>query len=405
MDFKSSSISKAFSNDAESINIPKPGSVQTDWSKGAAFTGHAPDLTRHSGLPTPPNSISPNFPAHGLSARVVKEGLASPPSQVDSDIDLQDAMDHAHSQDRGAAVATQEDGNLDEYGNITPLILAKHHLPGIVLDKGPIAIRHVMNHLSTTLPGFADIPPAKARRIVVSALESRNGGGALGDVQFEKVGWGRWHARIGARRGSATMHPIQEASDALETNRSSIQQPSAAVEIPGAGRHAQKSRRLSHGSWTGESTSSTRSEQGDRHDVAMMEHDVDGMDIDDDHTATLYRPSMRKISEERPFYSDTDEEDWSSIGAAALRANSYSSGGSLPRGYISKGRSRTRSPFSTTFNSLPAHKHRTVLQNNNTARRTSQQRKSNFTALDFNGIEADSQEREAIEALMKMGSM
>ena len=66
-------------------------------------------------------------------------------------------------------------------------MLAKYHLPDIMLSHGPLAIRHIMGYLTTSVPGFAGIPPAKARRLVVGALEGRGGegGGVDGDVEFE----------------------------------------------------------------------------------------------------------------------------------------------------------------------------------------------------------------------------
>ena len=75
--------------------------------------------------------------------------------------------------------------------------------PVIALAKPksrPLAIRHIMGYLATSVPGFAAIPPTKARRLVVASLERSGGDPGLphGGVVFEKVGWGRWDAR---RRG------------------------------------------------------------------------------------------------------------------------------------------------------------------------------------------------------------
>ena len=138
----------------------------------------------------------------------------------------------------------------------------------------------------------------------------------------------------------------------------------------------------------------------------VTEHDVDGMEIDDDRPSPFYKPSMRRISEDPTFYSDTDEEDWSSIGAAALRANSYSSEGSFPRYHAFKKGSRTRSPLPPVPHSLPSHhKHYARHRLHSDADPTLKQRNSTFAPLDFTGIDVDSQEREAIEALMKMGSL
>lgn len=146
-------------------------------------------------LPTPPNSISPALPPHGLKAQLQKARL----TPIDSDLDLQDGQDEA-----AGVHGSPRSSPYDSAGAITPMMLAKFHLPEILLSHGPLAIRHIMGYLTTSVPGFAGIPPAKARRVVVSALEGRGGGGEGGgldgDVEFEKVGWGRWDAR---RRGPA----------------------------------------------------------------------------------------------------------------------------------------------------------------------------------------------------------
>ncbi|KAF2858281.1 hypothetical protein K470DRAFT_259960 [Piedraia hortae CBS 480.64] len=79
---------------------------------------------------------------------------------------------------------------------ITPAMLAHYYLPGIMLGAGPQPIRFLMGELTHSVPGFSRIPPAKARRIIVAALEGRGCGGLDGSVVFFKTGWGRWDARI-----------------------------------------------------------------------------------------------------------------------------------------------------------------------------------------------------------------
>jgi hypothetical protein len=91
-------------------------------------------------------------------------------------------------------------------GSITPTLLAKHHLPKI-LNNGPLDIRHIIGYLTISIPEFSSIQPAKARRLVVEALEGCGGGDRSGlkrDVKFEKVGWERWgreNERASSRSG------------------------------------------------------------------------------------------------------------------------------------------------------------------------------------------------------------
>ncbi|PCD38194.1 hypothetical protein AU210_006677 [Fusarium oxysporum f. sp. radicis-cucumerinum] len=120
-------------------------------------------------LPTPPNSISPNLPPHGLKAQLQKAKL----EPIDSDLDLHEPSDRRRSISPG----------LEASGAITGSLLAKYHLPEILLNHGPLAIRHIMGYLTTSVPGFSGIPPTKARRLV--------------------VGWGRWDAR---KRGQPSRH-------------------------------------------------------------------------------------------------------------------------------------------------------------------------------------------------------
>ncbi|RPA84043.1 hypothetical protein BJ508DRAFT_324031 [Ascobolus immersus RN42] len=101
-----------------------------------------------------------------------------------------------------------QNGHHFDATSITPSLLAKHHIPRILLTHGPLAIRHLTAHLITALPPFSTIPPGKQRRLVVAALEGRSGGtggrgvgGVNGDVVFEKIGWGRWSAHMMGEEG------------------------------------------------------------------------------------------------------------------------------------------------------------------------------------------------------------
>src|SRR6201996_5943013 len=196
-----SALGMALNGKSASVDIPKP----RDAGKGRDNLTAVPAKSskKRSGmLPTPPNSISPNLPPRGHHRRDSSHhGPMSPKSAaVESDIDLQDAPDKTQTTALSAE-ALDRLGDLDLAGAITPGMLAKHHLPDILLAHGPLAIRHIMGYLTTSVPGFSRITSAKARRLVVAALEGRGsgaegGGGVDGDVVFDKVGWGRWDARL-----------------------------------------------------------------------------------------------------------------------------------------------------------------------------------------------------------------
>ena len=347
---------------------------------------------------------------------------------VDSDIDLQDAVDHAKAQDqpqRGLMLTPgfENLAGLDAVGAITPGLLAKHHLPGILLDHGPLAIRHVMGYLTTSVPGFSGIPPAKARRLVVGALEGRGsggeGGGIHGDVEFEKVGWGRWDAK---RRGHASKdgRGVQRQSPLTTRHHSPGRRASSPYTHGGL--------RIPHGSTRRDRAriSSSRPNMkpknrvqrshvadvdNDDHlgDISMLENEADKMSLDGDESC-----SSSEAPEESPILDDgagevTDEEDWASIGAAALRQGSFplnSGGGRIYNKHLSstahvytkdRGGGQTSSALAKSM----------LIPKANTNSLQQQRLHCNNLGglMGFDGVGNDSQEREAIEALVRLSSV
>lgn len=382
---------------ASNISSISQALAATAHRRGNAAAGHDANKTflsvhggvknalRRNGLPTPPNSISPNLPPQGFKAKALKEVPGASLRQLDSDIDLDEAVGHVNSHSMSFSSLAEPLYPAEEYGFITPTYLARTHLPAIVLDQGPIAIRTVMNILAETVPGFSDIPPAKARRIVVSALENRAGGGMKGDVEFEKVGWGKWDARIKgqtvARERSRRI--VQESPISPPTLSAFSFSRSDALRIPGSNRPGLKMRRPSSRSWMEETVTA-----GDvnRESFDMVEDEADKMSIDGDEAAPHDLPD-EEGSYEVPFYSDTDTEDWAGMGPAALRESSFSGGG----------RSRY---LSTSLKTRSRH-----LSARPISSRSVSHCRSNFAPLDFTGMDVDCQEQVAIEALMRMGSM
>jgi hypothetical protein len=269
-------------------NILKPRDA------GHPGTNHSLPSNHHGGLPTPPNSLSPTIPPQKGSPSAVAN---TPLNLIESDVELHDTSDSAPAQLGSPA--------LDATGDITPALLAKHHLPDILLTNGPLAIRYVLAHLTSTVPGFARIPAAKARRIVVAALESRSGGGLNGDVVFEKVGWGRWDARYRSQPRRETRNGSTDSESASALSPTSH----GSVEIRSrSSRHRRRRRRVSPLSPTGDA-------------YHVSEHEADKMSLDG-HDDTNRRRPIPII--QAPEDSDmTDEEDWESIGPDGLLARSY----------------------------------------------------------------------------------
>ncbi|KAL1873449.1 hypothetical protein VTK73DRAFT_947 [Phialemonium thermophilum] len=330
-------------------------------------------------LPTPPNSISPLLPPHGLKAQLQRAKL----DPIDSDLDLHDVHDEL-----GGHHGAPGSPPYDSAGVITPAMLAKFHLPGILLSHGPLAIRHIMGYLTTSVPGFAGIPPAKARRLVVSALESRGGGAEGGglddDVEFEKVGWGRWDAK---RRGQ-----LLRDETARRTSAAAYSPHPEGIPFTSAARRNKARPRLSvSASSMGDGDSATFSH--DDRDITMLENEADKMSMYGSASASCSEAPDDDVAMNDDPEDVTDDEDWAAVGAAALRAASYSNSAqglndrvsSSSRAYSSGGGLRS---FSANAGMARAPQLDTC----------------GFSVSAFNAA-SDAQEREAVEALLRLGSV
>lgn len=404
-----SSIALALAGRTDSVDIPKPRE-STLWIGKEVFatlaTKSKPVGKHNGGLPTPPNSISPSLPPHGYKGHATAGPLTPPAVNIfDSDLDLQDAVDHANAQDKPQGAISLSYGqtnlaDLDAAGAITPGMLAKHHLPGILLENGPLAIRHIMGFLTTSVPGFAGIPPAKARRLVVGALESRGEDGSLAalprEVIFEKVGWGRWDARVKGQ---------------LSRDRRGEHEGNG-LRIPGSNSRQDYGKAPSNRMGPASVGFSHDSEmEYDNPDVDMLEHEADKMSIDGAGSSSASPNGIPAPPDE--LEEATDEEDWASIGAAALRQASFPlTGGSRifnnnlypPRPEPkSRGRGAGYSR-SVLARSVPITSYTTHLQQN--AQPGAKHHHDRLEVLPA-GPEGDIDinDREAVEALLRLGSM
>lgn len=308
------------------------------------------------------------------------------------EIDLQEAVEHAAAQDQPSALSMEALAGLDATRQITAVMLAKHYLPEIIAGHGAMPIREMMAHLTQSVPGFSGLPPAKARRLVVAALEHRAGGGLNGEIKFEKVGWGRWSVagsgssargmRIGGARHGAT--PPASVGSA------------AGLSVPKlrGGRDAYS------GSWAAGSWSPHRDEEM-----------ADAMSLDGDTTDSDSASEMDLAD----LNDDTDEEDWSAMGPKAAHSGprrEYRDYNYLSRTQTSNPRYRS---VSAQAQSLPhAGKNN---NNNNGFLNVPNASRGNHVVnagtspsvavahTPFNASSGTGAEREAIEALIAMGSM
>ncbi|KAJ9624982.1 DNA-binding proteins Bright/BRCAA1/RBP1 and proteins containing BRIGHT domain [Taxawa tesnikishii (nom. ined.)] len=403
-----SAITMALASPSPSIGVRNP----TENGHSSAYA------TKHAALPlTPPNSVSPNLPAH-----VSRGELSSPPPiQIDGDVGLQDAADHAaaqhHSRLLNTAPVPLSKGalsGLDASESITSTLLAKQYLPAIMLGQGSMAIRNVTACLTQTVPGFSRIPPAKARRLIVAALESRNGGGPDGSVEFEKVGWGRWGARYKGQPNISDTDIYQDGKFSPPMSEPS----SYAVSCSGTGLLIPKARgghldAHSGQSWTGSSVPSNFDETME--DMNMAEHEADKMSLDG---SLLSDESEDPLSDSN---DDTEEEDWASMDQEALRKASMSTvaTGGIRRDYnllcIPSPVYNSRRPSSgggarstLLAKSAPQARYAPKRPPHLQHQQSSYSSSSGFAKVGNDTVTMDldqtSQEREAIEALLRMGS-
>ena len=145
----------------------------------------------------------------------------------------------------------------------------------------------------------------------------------------------------------------------------------------------------------------------------MPEHEADKMSLDglDDFYSTSFPPKTRQLPDYGLDDDDiTDEEDWASIGAAALRQASYPfNGGLIPTNHQryaqranAKGRGRGapgRPPASTAKNMPNTNK---IMYNTQ-----KQQQRAAHALMEFSPMleGSDLQDREAVEALLKLSSV
>ncbi|KAK1059216.1 DNA-binding proteins Bright/BRCAA1/RBP1 and proteins containing BRIGHT domain [Friedmanniomyces endolithicus] len=266
-----SALSMALANPTPSTGAQSAGLGKNDFpAQGESY----------GALLTPPNSISPELAAH----RAQPGGLSPPPINIEQEVDMhgegdgQPDLDNMDTQGSGGTPLSKGAlSGLDATGAISPDMLAKHHLPGIMLGNGPRPIRYVMGELTQTVPGFSRITPAKARRLVVAALESRSGGGLDGNVAFCKTGWGRWDAHvkgtsrdsgIGSYEGRLSPPPSERSSYAVSHGDSAVHLPCQHLPTGYRDQHS--------GSW-----SSIREEDELDIDMDALEHEADKMSLDD----------------------------------------------------------------------------------------------------------------------------
>ncbi|KAH3666505.1 hypothetical protein OGAPHI_003501 [Ogataea philodendri] len=157
------------------------------------------------------SNTSPDFHENGSNQRMThpKQELTDHPSQVGSvlgaDVDEDEEQLHnSHvthtngkqhrkswkknvAEEHKSLISTSSPEGIAAASQITP-----NRIANILLQEGPLPIRHLTAHLVSQIPSFGHLSLSKQRRLIMAALE-------MGDSQtgcvFEKIGWGQWEAR------------------------------------------------------------------------------------------------------------------------------------------------------------------------------------------------------------------
>lgn len=103
-------------------------------------------------------------------------------------------------------ISTSSPAGLAAAQMVTPGKLSR-----LLLEKGPLAIRHITQTLGNEIPSFKDLSSSKQRRLIMSAME---GGDREGCVVFEKIGWGQWSAKVVEAANFTTERELTNAANA-----------------------------------------------------------------------------------------------------------------------------------------------------------------------------------------------
>ncbi|KAJ4986184.1 hypothetical protein SVAN01_08337 [Stagonosporopsis vannaccii] len=371
-----SNIAAAFAAQQASHNIP----IAHD---GAQATATGTFLT-------PPSSISPTLSAHKRRPAMPLAGRVDTPDAMD--FDLQDAVEHARAQDQPSALSKEALAGLDATRQITAAMLAKHHLPAIIAGHGAMPIREMMAHLTHSVPGFSGLAPAKARRLVVAALEHRAGGGIHGEVKFEKVGWGRWSVAGSSQARGVPIGSLRGGSGA--TPPPSMDSTAGGLQIP----RLRQERDTYQGSWNAGSWSPPHKMDEDEEMADQMS--LDGSDD------SLESDSASDMDLGEDLDDDTDQEDWATMGPQISR-KTHRGPRRENRDYNYLSRTQSSNPryrsVSAQGHSLPQGGFQGSISSRTPALGSTPLPSLKFTASP--GVSGSGAERDAIEALLSMGSM
>lgn len=324
--------------------IPSPPSSYTN-NNAASFSNNSSNSSSSTNLAKSlPQQQLPSFPT---SLKSLNSSLPAPPVNP--------------TNTNNPPLNTNSPLALAAAAAVTPEKLAN-----LLLTQGPLPIRHITSHLSTTIPGFGDLSLSKQRRLIIAALDSVD---HVNQIRFEKVGWGRWAAKkISDNTVSGKVAPLtharkrRESASALAATSGTARPPlspnlkpldasvflddvddekfSVAKSSPSAAllaahnRNRHRRRSSVHRSRMMFKDLDDDDDDDDENAIEDDEDDEEEDDDDDDYAVAgsleLEESVDRSKNSPTRRHSDTDEEDWQSMGAASLRRTPLQQSPSLP---------------------------------------------------------------------------
>ncbi|KAF5100392.1 hypothetical protein D0Z03_000816 [Geotrichum reessii] len=314
-------------------------SFSNNSSNNSSSTNLAKSLPQQQQLPSFPTSLKSLTANSSLPAPPAPNTSNNPPLNTNSPLAL-------------AAAAA-----------VTPEKLAN-----LLLTQGPLPIRHITSHLSTTIPGFGDLSLSKQRRLIIAALDSID---HVNQIRFEKVGWGRWaakkvsdtavsgkvapltHARKRRESASALAATSGTARPPLSPNLKPLDahvflddgdddkfsvlksSPNAASALLAAHNRNRHRRRSSVHRSRMMFKDLEDDEDDDENENAIEDDDEDEDDEEDEEDYAVagsleLEESVGQRKQPARRHSETDEEDWQSMGAASLRRTSSATSPAVP---------------------------------------------------------------------------
>ncbi|GMM49112.1 Stb3 protein [Starmerella bacillaris] len=192
----------------------------------------------------------------------------------------------------------------------------------LLIQQGPLPIRHITAHLASTIPGFGELSLSKQRRLIIGVLESPKS-------EFVKVGWGRWAVR--------SMGDIDDSEFSTKTESLSPQPNSTGPTPPPVTPLGSQGSLRSLGSLVQVAAQGDQGDQGDQ--AAQSIPRTQQRSFTFSHRESIISsllptskpplsPSLHPVDDNAVFsdsessseseVENTDEEDWQSMGPVQL---------------------------------------------------------------------------------------